>query len=278
MRVVLQILVGVFMIASALKLLNIHPIFAKLEFRPPAALRRIIRRSAKGESYFTPMILGVFTIFIPCGTTQAMEVLAIGSGSIVNGALILATFVLGTAPFFLFVGVLAHTGAKAFQGALAKVTAVLVIAIGLWTINGGFALAGSPVTVQNLVSALQGSTAVESDDAGQLINGRRYFTAKTSDGGAGATLQNGVQDVTLTVTSGGYLPKQVKLTKGVPVRLHLKTSGTQGCARDFVIPSLKIEKLLPETGEEIIEFTPTKSGALPFSCIMGMYTGKFLVN
>lgn len=272
MRVALQILVGIFMVASALKLLNVHPIFTKLEFHPPAALRRVIRKSAKGESYFTPMLLGVFTIFIPCGTTQAMEVLAIGSGSVLSGALILATFVLGTVPFFLFIGVLAHTGAKAFQGALAKVTAVLVIAIGLWTVNGGLALAGSPATVQNLVSALK-----RSDDSGQLVDGRRYFSPKTS-GSSSALVQDGVQEVALKVTSGGYFPKEIKLKKGVPVRLKLTTADTQGCARDFVIPSLKIERILPETGEEIIEFTPTKSGALPFSCIMGMYTGKFYVN
>lgn len=280
MRVALQILVGVFMLLAALKLLHVHPIFQKFEIRPPAAFRRILRRSAKGESHFTPLLLGFFTVFIPCGTTQAMEVLAIGSGSAAAGAAILAVFTLGTAPFFFGIGVLANTGARAFQGALAKATAVLVLAIGLYTINGGLALAGSPVTVQNLADAIRGgeTNAVEK-------NGRIYFTPtgtgeETADanGGTEAPIVNGVQEVTLDVSSSGYSPKNLKLKKGVPVRLTLKTEETQGCARAFTMPSLNIQKVLPETGEEVIEFTPKKSGSLAFACSMGMFTGKFIVQ
>jgi plastocyanin domain-containing protein len=40
---------------------------------------------------------------------------------------------------------------------------------------------------------------------------------------------------------------------------------------------MNIKKLLPINGKEVITFTPTKTGILPFSCAMGMYTGQFEV-
>ncbi len=269
-QIALQILVGLFMVASALRLLNVHPFFSKFELRTPSVFRRLIRKSAKGESVLTPVLLGIFTVLIPCGTTQAMEVLAIGSGSAIRGALVLAVFVLGTAPLFLIIGVLANTGARAFQGTLAKVTAVLVLALGLWTVNGGLALAGSPLAMQNIAARFSNEQANASKD------GRISFTPKTS--GAFGAVDGAVQEVTMEVRSDGYYPSTTQLKKGVPVRLTLKTDETQGCARVFVIPSLKFRKILPESGTEVIEFTPMKAGPLNFTCTMGMYTGRFYVN
>jgi sulfite exporter TauE/SafE len=260
-RVALQIVAGVFMVAAALKLLKVHPIFDYFELHPPAVFRRVVRKGAKSQHLWTPALLGALTVLIPCGTTQAMEVLAISSGSAYQGALILGTFVLGTAPLFFLIGVLAHSGAKAFQGVFTKVTAAAVLVLGLYSINGGLGLAGSPLTAQNISRTYV--SAVFGRDSGE----------KT----ASVVQQDGVQDVTLNVTSYGYTPSNIELKAGVPVRLHLVTKKTVGCARSFVIPKLKIEKILPMNGEEVVEFTPTAPGQLAFSCSMGMYTGNFTV-
>ncbi len=263
LRVVLQLLVGLFMVASAMRLFNVHPVFQKFEIRPPARLRRILRNSAKGESWFTPILLGIFTILIPCGTTQAMEVLAVGTGSVFRGALTLFVFTLATVPLFFIIGVLARSGAKAWQGTLAKVTAAVVLFVGIYAFSGGLALAGFPYTLQ--------------------AGWQSYLSLYKSDASAGdeatARIPNGdVQEITITVASNGYSPRSIDLAKNVPVRLTLKTSNTRGCSRAFVIPKYKIETLLPETGEEVVEFTPTEAGTVAFSCSMGMYTGKFNVR
>lgn len=63
----------------------------------------------------------------------------------------------------------------------------------------------------------------------------------------------------------------------MPVKLVIKSQNVQSCARSFIIPTLKINKILPTNGAETIEFTPEELGQLSFSCGMGMYTGSFNV-
>jgi plastocyanin domain-containing protein len=93
---------------------------------------------------------------------------------------------------------------------------------------------------------------------------------------AGVNAQ-GKQEVTVNVKSNGYTTSANTLTAGMPVKLSLVTNNVQGCTRGFTIPSLNISKVLPQTGTEIVEFTPTKTGRLAFSCNMGMFTGEFNV-
>ena len=90
-----------------------------------------------------------------------------------------------------------------------------------------------------------------------------------------AATRGGVQEVSIEVKSSGYFPKNITLKKGVKTRVILNTNNTGGCARSFTIPSLRLSKILPETGTETVEFTPTKTGPMVFSCSMGMYTGTF---
>ncbi len=69
--------VAIFMIGTALALLEVHPLFRYFIIHPPRFLTRLVRQQTKSGSLFAPAILGVFTIFIPCGTTQAMMALAV---------------------------------------------------------------------------------------------------------------------------------------------------------------------------------------------------------
>lgn len=83
-RAFLQIAIGIFMLGTALRMLNVHPIFRYFAFEPPAFLRRRIRKTAAGTtkaSLVTPAFLGLLTVFIPCGITQAMMVTALGTGN-----------------------------------------------------------------------------------------------------------------------------------------------------------------------------------------------------
>ena len=71
MRIVLQGAVVIFMFGTALNLLNVHPIFRYFVIQPPKFLTKLVRRQSKSSSFFAPALLGAFTVFIPCGTTQA---------------------------------------------------------------------------------------------------------------------------------------------------------------------------------------------------------------
>lgn len=90
------------MVGTALRMLNVHPIFRYFALEPPRSLTRYIRKTAKqgGRDHATPLFLGALTAFMPCGVTQAMMALAIGTGDPLLGAATMVAFTLGTTPVF----------------------------------------------------------------------------------------------------------------------------------------------------------------------------------
>ncbi len=249
----LQIFVGIYMLLTAARLSDIHPFFRRFVIQPPKAFLRIIRKSSQGESFFTPAFLGFLTVLIPCGVTQAMMVLAIGSGSALWGAGIMFFFVLGTSPVFFLIGL--ATAELLKNKAFAIVAAVIIAIMGILSINSGQMVRGSVHTLQNYWSVLRGTEAVSTQ----------------------TNIIDGVQQVTINITGGGYKSNVDTLKVGVPVKLTLITSDVRSCARAFTIPSLNYFKVLPVSGTETMEFTPQKTGLLIYTCSMGMYSGSFNV-
>ncbi|MEK7227932.1 MAG: sulfite exporter TauE/SafE family protein [Patescibacteria group bacterium] len=252
----LQLLVGVYMLATAARLLDIHPIFRYLVIQPPKAFLRLIRKSSEAKSFFTPAILGFLTVLIPCGITQVMMVLAMGTGNPLWAAGIMFFFVLGTSPVFFLIGLAAVNLLK--NKMFSVIAAVFITVMGILAINSGQILRGSVHTIQNYWKVFVGE-----EGAG---------TANTS-----AKINNGVQEVTINVYSNGYKSNTNTLKVNVPVRLTLISNNVRSCAKAFAIPEFNIFKVLPSDGREIIEFTPTKVGTLTYTCSMGMYTGFFNV-
>lgn len=254
----LQILAGLFMLATALNMLNVHPIFRYAVIQPPKALTRLVRNQARGESAFVPLILGFLTVLIPCGTTQAMEVLAISSGNVLTGALILAVFVLGTSPTFLVLGFLATQMRGQLQRTFATVASVLILILGLVSIDAGLNVAGSPLAPSRVLASIMDSV---------------------NTGGAVRTQQTGdVQEVTINVGDHGYAPNRLVAASGKPIKLMMVTQDSYSCARAFTIPSLGIKQILPITGRTEIEIPSQSPGTIYFSCSMGMYTGEIQVQ
>ena len=99
----------------------------------------------------------------------------------------------------------------------------------------------------------------------------------TSASGSGVKINNGVQEVTIEVTSFGYKSDVKTLKAGIPVKLLLVTKNVQSCARSFLIPSLNYSQILPTNGTTEFDFTPEEVGILNYTCSMGMYTGLFNV-
>ena len=88
--------------------------------------------------------------------------------------------------------------------------------------------------------------------------------------------KNGVQYITITA-KGGYSPQTSTAKSGIPTKLVVKTNGTYDCSASLVIKSLGYQKILPQTGEEIIDLgTPKPGTSIQGLCGMGMY--NFLVK
>jgi len=245
-QAVIQLFIGVFLLGTAGRMLNLHPVFRYFAIQPPKSWFRLAKHNA------TPFLAGLATVLLPCGVTQAMMLVAVASGSAVSGALIMLAFVLGTSPVFFAIGLSAMELLK--KKTFAVVAGILVAIFGLTSLNGAMALLGSNHTLQN------------------------YWKAITNNGNTNtktAINKNGVQSATINIGNRGYTSDVTTLKVGVPVILTLKTNNTSGCARAFTLPAFGITKVLPPTGQETVEFTPTKVGHLNYSCSMGMYVGSF---
>lgn len=255
-RLVFQAFTAVFMFATAMNLLNVHPIFRYVVFQPPKFIQRMIRNSTKSTALFAPALLGFLTIFIPCGVTQAMEVLAINTGNPIYGALIMFAFVLGTSPLFALLGVATAKLSEGWYQKFTRVAAVSLIVMAIYSLNGVFIVLDSPLTLQKIVSPVT-----------------YFFSDERFSNTTEVTTVDGNQQVTIQVLNNGYAPNRFRVKSGQPVKLILQSKDTYSCALAFVFKEFGINTFLEANDTQSFTFTPTKPGKYQFTCSMGMYTG-----
>lgn len=259
-QTVMQLLAGVYMVAVALNLLNVHPIFRYAIIQPPRFLTRMVRDTSKSKDIFAPALLGAMTIFIPCGTTLAMEALAISTGNPLLGAMVMGVFTLGTMPLFFGIGFLTTFLGDAFRVRFFKIAGVLVLYLGVTSVNGALVATGSPITLQTIVEAIP----IQID-----LSGGQAAAANDSN----VRLVDGTQTVDVSVFPTSYTPNYIQVKAGVPVRLNLTPQGGLGCTSFFRIPQLGVTQKLAQGSTTPVEFTPKTPGKLRFTCSMGMYSG-----
>src|SRR5690606_15408986 len=156
-----------------------------------------------------------------------MMATALGTGSIAMGAALMFAFTLGTSPVFFIVAYLTTELGARLEKFFMRFVAVVVLILGLVTIENGLNLMGSPLSLQNMT--------------------RNLFPASSvSTAGSDSLSADGV--ITLNVQNSGYFPAALKAPANTDLTLNLVTDKTYSCARDFVIPKLNFYQLLPDTG------------------------------
>jgi uncharacterized protein len=260
MRAILQFLIAIFMIGNALRMLNVHPIFRYFSFEPPAAVTRFIRKKSKNKtSLFTPIFLGALTILIPCGITQSMMAGAIATGKPLLGAALMFAFILGTSPVFFILSYFATKLGALLEKQLVRVVAVVLLVLGLLSIDTGLNLLGSPYSITKLLQ-----TNTQAQVAEVLPS-------------AGGTESSNI--ITLNVVNSGYNPNELHAPANTELTLNLVTKKTTSCSRAFLIPELNVSELLKETGTQSITIPPQPAGKIiSFTCSMGMYTGEIVFD
>ncbi len=88
-----------------------------------------------------PLIVGLLTGVMPCGSMYAMWLFAMSSGSVGRGALIMLAFSLGTVPLMLLFGSLGSLIPKRSLKYMIKLSAVLVTAFGVKMLINGLKMA-----------------------------------------------------------------------------------------------------------------------------------------
>jgi sulfite exporter TauE/SafE len=253
-RTWLQIGAGLLIIAFGLAQLGV-PGFRRIVVEPPASWTRLVRNRARSQAALAPALLGVATVLLPCGVTLSMEALALASGSPWQGAAIMAVFVIGTSPLFAILGYAARRAATLWRGRLVAATGVAVIATGLYTLNGGLELAGSPLAASRIAESLSGTATADPSTT---------------------TVTDGQQQVVITASAHGYSPRVAAITAGIPTTLIVRSDGAAGCVRAFVIRDS--QTVLPESGDTRIDLGTPTPGTLRYACGMGMYTGAITVT
>ncbi|WHH61539.1 sulfite exporter TauE/SafE family protein [Petroclostridium sp. X23] len=234
---------GGFMVIMGLNMLNIFPWLRKLNPRMPKFFGNKIYNN-KGN--YGPFYVGLLNGLMPCGPLQAMQLYALGTGSFAAGALSMLMFSVGTVPLMFGFGAISSFLSGKFTNKMLKVSAVLVMILGVIMLNRGLSLSG--ISVAFAAPKLANVAVVEGD----------------------------VQLVTTTLQSRRYSP--IIVQKGIPVKwtIQADANSINGCNSPVTIPKYGLQKTLVP-GDNIIEFTPDEEGNIPYTCWMGMITSNIKV-
>jgi len=92
----------------------------------------------------------------------------------------------------------------------------------------------------------------------------------TSETAQNIEIKGGIQYITINA-KGGYSPQVTTAKAGIPTKLIVKTKGTYDCSASLVIRSIGFQKILAQTGEEVVDIGTPKAGTFKGTCGMGMY-------
>ncbi len=157
-------------------------------------------------------------------------------------------FGLGTMPLMLGLGTIVTVLGKKFAHVVQSSGAVVVAVMGLVLLTQGGVLSGI-MSVGILSANAEKNKAIYVD---------------------------GVQIVESELTAGSY--PEITVQSGVPVRWNIraKKKSINGCNNTIICNALDLQYEFHE-GDNIIEFTPTQTGDIDYSCWMGMIYGKIHV-
>jgi sulfite exporter TauE/SafE/copper chaperone CopZ len=248
----IAIFAGVFMVFYSLSMFGFS-FFKRFQFNPKF-LTKIATKKYSGV-YFGPMMTGLLNgLFIACGPLQALYLYAAGTGSVIQGGLSLMVFGLGTLPVMLGFGGIANAISHKATRKILKLSAIIVLILGLIMLNRGLALTGSGYDATSLVERIRSGSIT-----GNIV------------------LEDNYQIIEMEVTRSGWNPDRFVLKKGVPVKWVIDGKEITGCNNAIQVPKLGL-KFDIKKGKQTIEFTPTESGVIPWSCWMGMIRGTFVVT
>ena len=238
LKATIAVAAGIFLILFGLNMLNVLP---SVRVKVPRLNKALVvwRRKFAGNPTMVGLLNG---LMIACGPLQAVYILAAGTGSMIEGASLLFMFGLGTLPVMLGFGALASKLGIVMKHII-KYSGIIIVILGIIMLHRGMILSG------NTLSTVTGEQAV---------------------------IQNNVQVINMDVTRYGWEPAEFTLVKGVPVQWVINGKEITGCNRAIQVPAYNLEfDIVP--GEQVIEFTPTETGTVAWSCWMGMIPGTFTV-
>ena len=234
---------GIIMLTMAVNMLGVFSFLRKFSIRIPKKLATKLNQSKKGKSSF---YIGLVNGLMPCGPLQSMQIYALSTGSFVGGAFSMFLFSLGTVPLMFGFGAISSKLNKKFASRMMTVSAIIIFILGLGMLRNGFSLSG--ISIPSIMKNYENQAVIVDDH----------------------------QEVTTEVDYGSYEALTVK--KDIPVKwnIHVPEGKLNGCNGKIIVEEFDIELKLQE-GDNLIEFTPTKTGKFVYSCWMGMIVSYIYV-
>ncbi|MDR2536004.1 MAG: sulfite exporter TauE/SafE family protein [Treponema sp.] len=260
MQGVVQLIAGIFMVIMGVNMLGIGGTWLRrLNLRMPQIFAKKI--DPEKQTSKSPFFIGLLNGLMPCGPLQAMQIYALSTGNPLTGGLSMFLFSLGTVPFMFGLSALSSLLSKRFTFGVMKVGAVLVTVLGLTMVSNGWSLGGLPdisqLTSGQFKPALR-NTGVPTPAAFQPV------------------LEQGVQIIASTLKGGRY--PAITVQAGIPVKwiITAPAGSINGCNNRMILRQYGIEHRF-QPGENVIEFTPDKTGKFSYSCWMGMIRSSITV-
>jgi len=110
------------------------------------------------------------------------------------------------------------------------------------------------------------------------IVGIAWFFWGPRKGGLRAAVSSSGYQEAMVLVKGGYTPDVIVVQHGKPVRLNFRREESAACSEMVVFGDFGKSAKLPEGEIVPIEFLPEKAGEYEFTCQMGMFRGKLIVE
>jgi sulfite exporter TauE/SafE/copper chaperone CopZ/plastocyanin domain-containing protein len=265
-RGAVQLAAGVFMVIMGINMLGFFPALRRFNIHLPKFFARKI--DEQKTAHKNPLFIGLLNGLMPCGPLQAMQLYALSTGNPIAGGISMFLFSMGTVPLMFGIGALSSMLSKRFTARVTKAGAILVTVMGLTMFSYGFSLSGFSLDFVGKAGAAINSVVTKAD--------RRGNEVPVPAAAVSFQIENGVQIVNSTLSGGRY--PAITVQQGIPVKWTINApAGTiNGCNNRMIIREYGIEHRFTP-GENLIEFTPGRTGKFPYSCWMGMIRSSITV-
>ena len=239
----LKLVAGLIMIIMGINMLGFFPWLRKLNPKMPQVIaKRVNAEKFKSKS---PLIVGLLNGFMPCGPLQAMQIYALSTENPLTGALSMLLFSLGTVPLTFSFGAFSSMLGQKFTRKATAAGATLVVVLGMSMFTDGWSLTGFETEYKEPVKEKE-----EKKDDVQIINS----------------------------TLAPHQYPSITVKAGIPVKwlINAPLGSINGCNNRILVSEYGIEHAF-KYGENVIEFTPAKSGKFLYTCWMGMMRATITV-
>lgn len=256
----LTIAVGAVMLVLGLQLTELSPRITKGLTLPSGIAKKlgISSRKEREYSHKNAFMMGAVTFFLPCGFTQAMQLLAVSTGNPIEAAIIMGAFAIGTAPGLLSLGGLTSVVKGLFAQRFFRIVGVVVIAMALLNFSNGLNLAGIKLSLDNLIPKITSKSTLQKNTSseGSVILNTTY------------TLKSDIIPSTFNA----------KVGQKTTLIVDVQDNGS-GCMSTIMIIGLDDTPQYLRKGKQLeLMFTADKPGTYMIACAMGVPRGSIEVT